>query len=168
MHLADSCPRKGPCGPIGFLCSSNHIPTLTPQIFQSFSQLSESHDNASLHGTDDICPTPATGASAPSERFPAKAPEYQSQDGFVKWAKNTMCGMDKVSLMGEMEVARMQQEFARDPQRVPLVHNKARLCPVLLCPFQECACYHCLLTCRLPPLLCDGVCCMSASEPGDS
>ena len=42
----------------------------------------------------------------------------------MKWAKNTMCEMDKESLMGEMEVARMQQEFARDSQRVPLVHNK--------------------------------------------
>ena len=42
----------------------------------------------------------------------------------MKWAKNTMCEMDRESLMGDMTVARMQQEFARDPQRVPLVHNQ--------------------------------------------
>ena len=45
----------------------------------------------------------------------------------MKWAKNTMCDMDGESLMGDMSVARMQQEFARDPQRVPLVHNKVWL-----------------------------------------
>ncbi len=68
------------------------------------------------------------GAAAP--RFPDKPSEYQSQAEFVKWAKNTMCESDRESLMGDMTVARMQQEFARDPQRVPLVHNKVgpRLC----------------------------------------
>ena len=48
----------------------------------------------------------------------------------MKWAKNTMFEMGKVSLLGDMEVARMQQEFARDPQRVPLVHNKVHCCLV--------------------------------------
>ncbi|CAL5229827.1 g13231 [Coccomyxa viridis] len=65
------------------------------------------------------------GAAAP--RFPDKPSEYQSQAEFVKWAKNTMCESDRESLMGDMTVARMQQEFARDPQRVPLVHNKIQL-----------------------------------------
>lgn len=48
----------------------------------------------------------------------------------MKWAKNTMCESDKESLMGEMEFARMQQEFARDSQRVPLVHNKVAKQPL--------------------------------------
>ena len=71
------------------------------------------------------------GAAAP--RFPDKPSEYQSQAEFVKWAKNTMCEMDRESLMGDMPVARMQQEFARAPPRVPLVHNKVglRLAPLL-------------------------------------
>lgn len=50
----------------------------------------------------------------------------------MKWAKNTMCEMDQESLMGDMTVARMQQEFARDPHRVPLVHNKVGLRPPYL------------------------------------
>ena len=66
-----------------------------------------------------------TGAAAP--RFPDKPSEYQSQAEFVKWAKNTMCETDRESLMDDMSVARMQQEFARDPKRVPLVHNKVAL-----------------------------------------
>ncbi len=46
---------------------------------------------------------------------------------FVKWAKMSLSELGQLSLTEELEAARAQQEFSRDPNRVPKVQNKASL-----------------------------------------
>lgn len=51
----------------------------------------------------------------------------QGDRKFVKWARMSIKELCSHSLHKEMEAARLQQEFSRDPQRLPLVQNKVSI-----------------------------------------
>jgi hypothetical protein len=54
------------------------------------------------------------------------APDAAKKDRrFLKWAKMSLKELGKLSLTEELEAARAQQDFSRDPNRVPKVQNKA-------------------------------------------
>lgn len=44
---------------------------------------------------------------------------------YLKWAKMSLRELDQLSLTEELEAARVQQDFSRDPSRSPRVQNKA-------------------------------------------
>ena len=58
---------------------------------------------------------------------PTRSEADKNDRRFVKWAKMSLSELGQLSLTEELEAARAQQEFSRDPNRVPKVQNKASL-----------------------------------------
>ncbi|CAL8469192.1 g8733 [Coccomyxa elongata] len=104
--------------------------SLTP--FRGFPQnrshkgpLQRHSTQASALGSNGSNGSSSNGAS--SNRNGVAKREVGKDRQFLKWAKMSLRELDQLSLTEELEAARTQQEFSRDPSRSPRVQNKVQL-----------------------------------------